>query len=42
VRFAVYVLRVAFARAHWVEAFERTIVAIVWIAKRVMRARRKL
>ena len=32
VRFAVYVLRVAFARAHWVEAFERTIVAIVWIA----------
>jgi small-conductance mechanosensitive channel len=32
VRIAVYVLRVAFARARWVEAFERTIVTVIWIA----------
>jgi small-conductance mechanosensitive channel len=32
VRFAVYVIRVAFARAAWVETFERTIVVVVWIA----------
>lgn len=32
VRFAVYVVRVAFAQAGWVETFERTIVVFVWIA----------
>jgi len=32
VRFAVYVLRVVFARAAWVATFERLIVAVIWIA----------
>lgn len=32
VRFAVYVVRVAFKQAGWVETFERTIVVVVWIA----------
>ena len=32
VRFAVYVIRVAFKQAGWVETFERTIVVVVWIA----------
>jgi len=32
VRFAVYILRVTFVRAGWVESFERAIVAIAWIA----------
>ena len=31
VRFAVYLLRVVFARAAWVATFERLIVAVVWI-----------
>ena len=32
VRFAVYVVHVAFKQAGWVATFERTIVAVVWIA----------
>lgn len=32
IRFAVYVLRFGFARAAWMEKFERTIVALIWIA----------
>ena len=32
VRCAVYVVRVAFKQAGWVETFERTIVVVVWIA----------
>jgi small-conductance mechanosensitive channel len=32
VRFAVYVIRVAFVRAAWVESFERAILAVAWIA----------
>ena len=32
IRFAVYLLRFGFARAAWMEGFERTIVALIWIA----------
>jgi small-conductance mechanosensitive channel len=32
IRFALYVLRFGFARAAWLERFERTIVALIWIA----------
>lgn len=32
VRFAVYVIRVAFVRGAWVESFERAILAVAWIA----------
>jgi small-conductance mechanosensitive channel len=32
IRFAVYLLRLGFARAAWLGGFERTIAAVVWIA----------
>jgi len=32
IRFAVYVLRFGFTRAAWMVSFERTIVALIWIA----------
>jgi small-conductance mechanosensitive channel len=32
IRFAVYLLRIAFERAAWLDAFERSITTVVWIA----------
>ena len=32
IRFAVYLLRIAFARSEWLDAFERSIATLIWIA----------
>ncbi len=32
IRFAVYLLRIAFARSEWLDAFERSIAMLIWIA----------
>ena len=32
VRFAVYLLRIAFARSEWLDAFERSIATLIWFA----------